>query len=66
MMEFRFFYDKEEDRMVVECEGRTEYVRMLNCKVPVFSQWHNNGHPRVAMRGQCREVVFNEGLAIIK
>lgn len=66
MKKYRFFYHyfKQKKKMTVHFKGTCSIVDNVVCNVPCNTKW-NKIQPQLVMQGFAKEVLIQDGLAII-
>lgn len=66
MRKYRFFYHyfKQKKKMTVHFRGTCSVVDDIICNVSCNTKWKKT-QPQLVMEGFCKEVVFEDGFAII-
>ena len=66
MKKYRFFYHyfKQKKKMTVHFKGTCSIVDNVVCNVPCNTKW-NKIQPQLVMQGFAKEVLVQDGLAII-
>ena len=64
---YRFFYHyfKGKKAMSIHFRDKCSVVDNIICKVPCETKW-NERQPMLVMRGFCKNVIINDGVAIIE
>lgn len=64
---YRFFYHyfKQKKKMSVHFKGQCHVVNDIQCNVPCETKW-NTTQPNLIMRGFAKELIIENGIAVIK
>ena len=66
MKNFYYHYHKEEDCLILVFDGQEVKAKNVICYVNTHSEWSEEGHPRLKIVGECKEIrLVGGGVAVI-